>query len=415
MPPQIAAASWMHTSRVVHTSPLPSNNEAFRIITDVSSGSLSGYNIQFNFGSPVDFYYHNKGITLRLSDLSYRTILFQVDSTEITQPVDWVVPLSSTYTREQITSTFAEYISTSANNEDINLISNINVSGNNVFVNLSGLIPINNAYSLAGAAYSVNTYGGYNANWGGGSFYHMRGGVCENRPMYTRTENRDRFYVRGGNWVYGNTNMLTTNILVSSNCGVDGYNYPWQVPSSAWFLRGFPERLVFPSFETRYTTKRNVPFYSSDRNCYFTKLTSVTDYNLLSTDYNAYHCSYTNRNIDGTIFSEGADVASFSGLYNWANTSANVFPLSTDFETLATWEDDTIFADPKLNFETYQVAEDSPVIDLGFENIDTSLIGLRADGDPDWINIPNTLTSHPIYGSADWSEFKYGNHNELEP
>jgi hypothetical protein len=78
------------------------------------------------------------------------------------------------------------------------------------------------------------------------------------------------------------------------------------------------------------------------------------------------------------------------------------------------FEGGSIFEDPKLNFNTYQVSEDSPVLDLGYQNIDINLTGIRSDGDENWLSIPTTLSANSIYGSSDWSEYLYGNHNEID-
>ena len=258
---------------------------------------------------------------------------------------------------------------------------------------------------------NTNVYG-----WNS-SLYFVRVGDREGRPMYEQAQGDVRFYVRGGNWVYGSSNMTTINLIVSTNCGIAGYMYPWQVPSGEWFARGNPSLRYNPVIPSNsYVIKRNTPLYTSRDNCFYTTLNSNSTIPLSSNE-NAFR-GVVCHDINGNPFTTWSGLTGGSSYTNticaFNSSSVTVNP-SAGFETIAPFEGGSIFQDPKLNFDTYQVSGDSPTLSQGFRNIDVAAIGIRSDGDNAWLTKIETLTAPTIYGSADWSEFKYGNHNELPP
>jgi hypothetical protein len=263
--------------------------------------------------------------------------------------------------------------------------------------------------------------------WNNSVFRYLRSGSRENRPIYEQTDQRCRFYVKDGNWVHAFFNQIeadrrTLFINASSDCGIEGYMYPWQVPSSAWFKVTTSNQLVvtpdpstryYPTINTSSILKRSAPIFNSYNNCFYTTLTSSN----IPLENN--RLSFRGSVVDDvsgrsfTVWSGLTGEASFSNSLCAYNSSTLVINPSS-FESVYPFEGGSIFEDPKLNFNTYQVSEDSPVLDLGYQNIDINLTGIRSDGDENWLSIPTTLSANSIYGSSDWSEYLYGNHNEID-
>jgi hypothetical protein len=442
--PMFSGGGTQYASRVVHSTTTRSN-DAYRSIAKITANSYNRFDVYFEPLFEVTYdeetgmeifaeYFNLSGGAITLvdtRDVPY-IVNFSIDNqlpkngiygtaSNFSTHRTFTVPLSSNLEIYQISEAISKTIQLSSRN-----VNTDNLTAYNYGYSVSLVLPskvYNTARVLpltAGTNTSFNIYRnigsdsaitGWNSN-----FYHIRVGDREGRPMYEQAEELQRFYVKSGNWVYGSSNMSTVNMSVSTNCGIDGYMYPWQVPVSAWFIRTAPTTRLYPSIPNNsFLIKRSVPLYTSRDNCFYTTLTSNIQNIALSADENAFRGRVCN-DINGNTFAVWSSLTGGSSYTNTIcayNSSTIVVNPSAGFETIVPFEGGSIFQDPKLDFTTYQVADDSPVLSLGFKNIDVSKIGLRSDGDDIWLTKVQTLTASVIYGSADWSEFKYGNHNEL--
>jgi parallel beta-helix repeat protein len=240
-----------------------------------------------------------------------------------------------------------------------------------------------------------------------------RCGSREGLPVYLHTESIWGFYVKSGNWVLGSPSYTS----LSSNVGVVGYPEPWLIPPNSWFSNkntttnyGYLD-LTFDL--TIYYNKREVPLFYTHDNCHYTDILD-TRYPVLSdnfyawtgsvaTDYNGQNATYN------SLTSVGVIIPSFEETKNYWNS--NVYTMSAGFDRLVDWEENSIFDNPKLDMTTFKVANDSPALSIGFQQITTENIGLYQD-DENWKHLANTQTSRPLFGSGDWADYTYGNHND---
>lgn len=254
-----------------------------------------------------------------------------------------------------------------------------------------------------------------------------RCGVFNERPVYLCVRGTYGFFVSGGNWVFGAPNRYLT---LSSTAGIEGYDFPWQVPAGSYFnCRNRRENHghLDVNFDFGGTGmninihqyfKRQVPLMYTHDNCLYTDITNfkTTQYPQLSDNFYAWHGSLGDRFTGTPIGSLKSTVdfghsrPTFKETQEFWNKS-NAYTMSAGFERLVDWEENSIFADPKLDTTTYQLAPDSPAFALGFKQIDTSSIGLFKD-DPAWIALAESLSATPLCGSGDWGDWTYANIND---
>ena len=256
---------------------------------------------------------------------------------------------------------------------------------------------------------------------GGDKFY--RCGASEGRPVYYNGENPTGFYVKNGNWIFGRTSY----IKLSSKVGITGYDYPWQLPVSSFYVcnnttnnYGYID-IAFTfdtsNFNGNQFNKRQVPLFYTHDNCHYTDITNfkTSQYPTLSDNYYAWQGSiwsdlsglqtgYKSLSDTGTVMPTFKETE-----YYW--NQSNNYPMSAGFDRLVDWEENSIFADPQLDRTTYQVASSSPALAQGFQQIDTASIGLFKD-DPTWLALSESLSVTPLWGSGDWGDYTYANHND---
>jgi len=243
-----------------------------------------------------------------------------------------------------------------------------------------------------------------------------RCGVINNRPVYLIASTTLGFYVKNNNWVLGT--LYTSTIYLSSNCGIIGFNYPWSLSATRNYFRpesGSANKLDF--YFEYYSNKRAVPLVYTHNNCLYTDIVDykTTKYPLLSNNFHAWAGQVApDRNGVYTGFQSlsvtEVTVPSFQETRTFWNSS-NMFTMSSGFDGLVDWEESSIFANPKLTLSSYQVANDSPALGLGFTQIDVQSIGLLKDSNT-WVALASTLQARPIYGSADWADYTYYNDND---
>jgi len=251
---------------------------------------------------------------------------------------------------------------------------------------------------------------------------YYRCGVREDRPVYYVAGGPTGFYAKNGNWVYGSTSYTT----LSTKVGITGYDYPWQLPVSSFYICnnttnnfGFID-ITFTfvdSGNSNQFNKRQVPLFYTHDNCHYTDIINfkTSQYPTLSDNYYAWQGS-TAPDLSGlltgykSLSDTGTVMPTFKETeYHWNQSDS--YPMSAGFDRLVNWEENSIFADPQLDKTTYQVASSSPALAQGFLQIDTASIGVLKD-DPTWITLAETLSTSPLWGSGDWGEYTYANHND---
>lgn len=233
------------------------------------------------------------------------------------------------------------------------------------------------------------------------------------------------FMVKHGMWEL----TYTFKTYLSSNAAVADYPYPWLTPATAWFnpINMAPVNLRFdistPSF------KRSTPSWTIKENFHWTDIPD-TSYPNTSANYLAwrgvsmypvpvYPEKYSTLEPTQSYPTPGYYYGSYykypkeAPYPNYAETfhhinDLGVFPMSAGFEQIDTLEEGRKWMDPMVNRD-FIMDPSSPVIAAGFEPIDPSIMGIK---DPYLLSLIPTLTSNPIYGSANWGEWSYGNVND---
>lgn len=253
-----------------------------------------------------------------------------------------------------------------------------------------------------------------------GSCFH-RCGTRNGYPAYVHSEDMHAFYVKDGNWVLGYIWAASNSVSISSTASPEAYKYPWLAPTMGWFRSSTKTNFDLRFIISDVVNKRNVPLFHTHDNIHYT---DVLNYNRsitpsLSTNFYAWRGGISPfwDNIYPSLCSRtligGNSIPSYAETDTFWNgvSGTNLYPVSAGFERLVPWEENSIFADPKLDPETYQLAPDSPALEKGFEQIDTASIGLLKD-DPEWLQLAEELEARPFFGDGDFAEYKYGNHND---
>ena len=259
-------------------------------------------------------------------------------------------------------------------------------------------------------------------DWTAGDKFY-RCGAREDRPVYYNNNGPFGFYVKNNNWIFGRSSY----IVLSSKVGIAGYNYPWQLPVSSFYVcnntnNNFGHIDVNFTFDTHLNNnnqfnKRQVPLFYTHDNCHYTDILNfkTSQYPTLSDNYYAWNGSVA-ENLNGsyTGYKSLSDtdrvIPTFKETQNYWNKS-NIYSMSAGFDRLVDWEENSIFADPKLDTTTYQLDPSSPALAQGFQQIDTANIGLLKD-DEAWLALAESLSSNPLWGSGDWGNYTYANHND---
>jgi hypothetical protein len=222
----------------------------------------------------------------------------------------------------------------------------------------------------------------------------------------------------GENWILGEYNTGNNfpdgvNPRLSAiNSG--SYDNPWDIPPENWIQLGGTTDTTFTTMSgiRRSATRRantTFPAVSSDRNLLWSTM-PMTD----NPENNTNFFRYTNW---GTIIPQGLwgsnsfqNISSFSAIPD-TQYKLNDNSVPSVFGEIQLPEQNSVFGDPLFidpdNFN-FALQPNSPAYSIGFEDIDTSNVGVyNTIDDPFWTLSAINLPGQPVInGHKDWSDYQ---------